>query len=572
MSAPWTKGGGHSGYHDQPHPPPYSAVSGFAIMRFLPTRIFSLRRLFRSNILVLALLLLLGSSYFLMPAWSGGQPAAADGPLQDTASLELVSKVSTNVHLHMGRSSDQEKLKDEMVKKYVDIIVNSPFAKPPKNYLSMCAIFRNEEDYIEEWIWYHYLVGVHHFYLYDNDSTDRTAARIRPFVNMGIVSLFRWPGPKRQAQQTHLEHCIKMNKRDESRWTAIIDIDEFITILPAEFSPEHFLTGLWGSRLHRFLSEAETLNAAVVMLYRANIGSSAHITPPIGKLTIESYNMRRMVMFAKEQDQAGKAIFMVQHLKNLTNPHRAMPVENKDTVDCIYNPWNYNNRSRVVLEPIRLNHYLTRSYSECLQKSRDPRLANMTFSWRKDLGSKLCDTYMKGQSLFKDSEHIRDEHLSASLWPRIIKAVMKHFGQWRDDLNSAAARQSLTKETAALIQQATEALAAASGGSQGFKPPSLSSASSPSTSASGAADKEPAVDSSRTITSALAPRKDVGPAAPAEIRSETNVEVDMARDLPLKADQGVTVTVESSREDALQPAGTSARQAAAAAGVKRVED
>jgi hypothetical protein len=249
---------------------------------------------------------------------------------------------------------------------------------------------------------------------------------------MGIVSLFRWPGPKRQAQQTHLEHCIKMNKRDESRWTAIIDIDEFITILPAEFSPEHFLTGLWGSRLHRFLSEAETLNAAVVMLYRANFGSSSHITPPIGKLTIESYNQRRMVMFAKEQDQAGKAIFMVTHLKNLTNPHRAMPIEEKDTVDCIYNPWNYSNRSRVVLEPIRLNHYLTRSYSECLSKASDPRLANMTFSWRKDLGSKLCDTYMKGQDLYKDSEHIRDEHLSASLWPRIIKATMKHFGQWRD--------------------------------------------------------------------------------------------------------------------------------------------
>ena len=223
-----------------------------------------------------------------------------------------------------------------------------------------------------------------------------------------------------------------MNKRDESRWTAIIDIDEFITILPAEFSPEHFLTGLWGSRLHRFLSEAETLNAAVVMLYRANFGSSSHITPPIGKLTIESYNQRRMVMFAKEQDQAGKAIFMVTHLKNLTNPHRAMPIEEKDTVDCIYNPWNYSNRSRVVLEPIRLNHYLTRSYSECLSKASDPRLANMTFSWRKDLGSKLCDTYMKGQDLYKDSEHIRDEHLSASLWPRIIKATMKHFGQWRD--------------------------------------------------------------------------------------------------------------------------------------------
>lgn len=72
-----------------------------------------------------------------------GSSGSADGGAQDTGSLELVSKVSTNVHLHMGRSSDQEK--DQMVKKFVEVIVNSPFAKPPKNYLSMCAIFRNEE-------------------------------------------------------------------------------------------------------------------------------------------------------------------------------------------------------------------------------------------------------------------------------------------------------------------------------------------------------------------------------------------------------------------------------------------
>lgn len=250
-----------------------------------------------------------------------------------------------------------------------------------------------------------------------------------------------------------------MNKRDESRWTAIIDVDEFITILPADFSADHFQTGLWGSRLHRFLSEAETLNAAVVMLYRANFGSAGHIQPPLGKLTIETYNVRRMVMFAKEQDQAGKAIFMVSQLKNLTNPHRAMPIEGKDTVDCIYNPWNYNNRSRVVLEPIRLNHYLTRSYIECLSKALDPRLANMTFSWRKDLGFTLCDSYMRGQGLYKEAEHIKDEHLSGSLWPGIVKGVMKHFGMWREGEQSIRAEGDLMRGCEAEASEAQSGVA-----------------------------------------------------------------------------------------------------------------
>ena len=118
-----------------------TATSGLAFLRFLPSRLFALRRVLRTNLGAAALLFILFSSYYLLRG-PGGRSQLDGAPLE-TTSLELVSKVSTNVHLHMGRSSDQEK--DNLVRKFVDIIVNSPFAKPPKNYLSMCAIFRNEE-------------------------------------------------------------------------------------------------------------------------------------------------------------------------------------------------------------------------------------------------------------------------------------------------------------------------------------------------------------------------------------------------------------------------------------------
>ena len=35
--------------------------------------------------------------------------------------------------------------------------------------LSICAIAKDELD-LEEWVIYHHIVGVNHFYIYDNES------------------------------------------------------------------------------------------------------------------------------------------------------------------------------------------------------------------------------------------------------------------------------------------------------------------------------------------------------------------------------------------------------------------
>lgn len=65
----------------------------------------------------------------------------------------------------------------------------------PPFRLVACTMLRNEAAYVREWIVYHLLVGVEHFYLYDNDSTDNTAEVLAPFVAKGVVTYRRWPGP-----------------------------------------------------------------------------------------------------------------------------------------------------------------------------------------------------------------------------------------------------------------------------------------------------------------------------------------------------------------------------------------
>lgn len=109
--------------------------------------------------------------------------------------------------------------------------------KTRKCAVSVCAIFKNEGPYLREWIEYYRLLGVKHFYLYNNLSTDNTQQVLEPYVNEGIVELFEVPFDSTLSQdfaKTHnfvqvccYNHAIRLSK-EKSKWLAIIDADEFI--------------------------------------------------------------------------------------------------------------------------------------------------------------------------------------------------------------------------------------------------------------------------------------------------------------------------------------------------------
>jgi hypothetical protein len=116
------------------------------------------------------------------------------------------------------------------------ILVNGLFAKEP-HLLSVCAIFKNETPYLKEWIEYHRLIGIDHFYLYNNNSTDRPAFVLKPYLLQKIVTLIPWPDNVKESdrsfvwplstQVTAYENAIKM-KGSETKWMVFLDIDEFL--------------------------------------------------------------------------------------------------------------------------------------------------------------------------------------------------------------------------------------------------------------------------------------------------------------------------------------------------------
>ena len=103
---------------------------------------------------------------------------------------------------------------------------NVDTAHKPESFLAICAIFKNEAPYLDEWIRFHRAQGVEHFYLYNNFSDDNFDEVLK--LHERYVTVTPWPIPFTEwAQHKAYADCLERN-RSEYRWIALIDIDEFI--------------------------------------------------------------------------------------------------------------------------------------------------------------------------------------------------------------------------------------------------------------------------------------------------------------------------------------------------------
>jgi hypothetical protein len=118
------------------------------------------------------------------------------------------------------------------------------YAKEKYN-LSICAIIKNETKFLKEWIEYHRLIGVDHFYLYNNNSKDVPAFSLRDYVKNGLVTLNYWPDCLTKAdlekpfiwalstQTTAFQHAVAL-KGKETKWMIFLDVEEFLTPIKGE--------------------------------------------------------------------------------------------------------------------------------------------------------------------------------------------------------------------------------------------------------------------------------------------------------------------------------------------------
>lgn len=116
-------------------------------------------------------------------------------------------------------------------------------SSPYKYRLAICAIFKNEAAWLKEWVCYHHhVLGVEHFYLYNNESADGYLEVLEPFIEEGIVEVIDWDSkdpdhlasgafmdaPWSATQLGAYNNCLQKRALGKAKWVAMIDIDEFI--------------------------------------------------------------------------------------------------------------------------------------------------------------------------------------------------------------------------------------------------------------------------------------------------------------------------------------------------------
>ncbi|MBE8951325.1 MAG: glycosyltransferase family 92 protein [Quinella sp. 3Q1] len=91
--------------------------------------------------------------------------------------------------------------------------------------LAVVSILKNEGPYLKEWLDYHLMADVDHFYLYDNESPDNQAEVVKPYVDAGLVDYISAPG-KHMQMKAYNDAANRF--KFQSRYMAFIDGDEFI--------------------------------------------------------------------------------------------------------------------------------------------------------------------------------------------------------------------------------------------------------------------------------------------------------------------------------------------------------
>ncbi len=214
------------------------------------------------------------------------------------------------------------------------------------HYLTICAIAKDEDDYLEEWVRYHRCVGVERIFIFDNESARPVSDVLREYVDIGYVATMVVPGSSAQlpAYDYYLQYLA-----GDSPWTAFIDIDEFL--VPAQHND-----------LKTLLRPYESFAGLAVnwLLF----GTSGHKTRPPG-LTIDNFRMRA------EKSHPDNA-----HVKCIVQPAKVVEANGPHAFVCKPGHAIVNERKQPVAGPfsphsselIQLNHYCMRSEEECVKR------------------------------------------------------------------------------------------------------------------------------------------------------------------------------------------------------------
>lgn len=149
------------------------------------------------------------------------------------------------------------------------------YRKPQYNKkyrISICGIFKDEGPFLKEWIEFNNMIGIDHFYLYNNNSSDNFKNVLKPYIDTGLVTYIDFP--YNQAQIKAYKHFYD-TYRHETQWISFLDIDEFFVPI------SHNNLNSWIKNYEKY---------PVIQIYWKMFGTSGLMNHNWNKLVIEQYH------------------------------------------------------------------------------------------------------------------------------------------------------------------------------------------------------------------------------------------------------------------------------------------
>lgn len=222
-------------------------------------------------------------------------------------------------------------------------------------------MIRGEDDYLLEWIEFHKMMGVEHFFVYHNDNGSEriTKTILGPYIDRGEVTYIAWPDiPDLRSQDSKLKvmsiqqlaygHCTQ-SFRQNFRWLLKIDVDEFIYPRSHDYDD-----------VSAVLNEIPDDSVMSILIHRTEFGSNRHQKRPNG-LVIENFTLASDQFYYFGTKALGYSKFMSND-----------PFSNAFDFRCKYWSWlrgKLAGSPRILArqeanELFVINHYQTKSLEE----------------------------------------------------------------------------------------------------------------------------------------------------------------------------------------------------------------
>ena len=229
------------------------------------------------------------------------------------------------------------------------------------------AIFKNEEEYMEEWLDHHIEQGITHFYLYCNDPLINKYSFLLNNKYNKYITLIPWVNKKNNGKKTiqrqAYKHCVQ-TFCNECQYIMMLDIDEFIINKDKNKRVIEFFDFI----------NSNNNNIKAIKVPRFDFGSDGHINKPMGGV-IGNYKKREKVCSSyktiansdfidKEKDFYGvHDFYFLRKPGKIYNSYFSYKYSN-------YNGPNKCDKNSINDTPLEINHYYTKSYEEFMKRCK----------------------------------------------------------------------------------------------------------------------------------------------------------------------------------------------------------